>query len=193
MKRYHHDFCRNAIARCRESVRGTLWAAEIGVASGENSAEMLKAFPDLHLLMIDPWSGNADYLQSLPRKGAWAELLKDVDGLLREQQKWYETAVRNTEFASTRRVVIRMPSVEAATIIPDGLLSFVFIDGDHRQQSVDADMRAYWPKVRPGGIFAGHDYGTRGHISVGLAVNQWFAETGLQFQVLGRCWYHDKV
>jgi hypothetical protein len=34
----------------------------------------------------------------------------------------------------------------------------VYIDGDHSYKGCVADLRAYYPKIRPGGIFSGHDY-----------------------------------
>lgn len=40
----------------------------------------------------------------------------------------------------------------------DGDLDLVFIDADHFYMSVKADLAAWWPKVKSGGIFAGHDY-----------------------------------
>lgn len=36
-------------------------------------------------------------------------------------------------------------------------IDFLFIDGDHRQAAVMADLQSWVPKVRPGGLVAGHD------------------------------------
>lgn len=49
-------------------------------------------------------------------------------------------------------------SVNAAKHQADGSLDFVFIDADHTYESVLADIDAWLPKVRSGGILAGHDY-----------------------------------
>lgn len=55
-----------------------------------------------------------------------------------------------------------MPSAEAAhymrTAGLESRLDFVYLDADHAYESVKADIAAWWPLVKPGGIFAGHDY-----------------------------------
>jgi len=48
--------------------------------------------------------------------------------------------------------------VEGAAAYPDGSLAFVFLDADHSKDGTVAAIRAYLPKVRPGGILAGDDY-----------------------------------
>lgn len=41
---------------------------------------------------------------------------------------------------------------------PDHYFDFVFIDLSHAYPDTVNDIRAYLPKVKPGGIIAGHDY-----------------------------------
>jgi hypothetical protein len=50
-----------------------------------------------------------------------------------------------------------MPSLEAAKLIKNKSLDICFIDADHRYDSVKADILAYVPKVKDGGILCGHD------------------------------------
>ena len=50
-----------------------------------------------------------------------------------------------------------MPSLEAANLIKDKSLDICFIDADHRYAAVKADILAYAPKVKDGGILSGHD------------------------------------
>jgi predicted O-methyltransferase YrrM len=49
-------------------------------------------------------------------------------------------------------------SIDVYKDIADGALAFCFIDGDHYNPGVKLDLDNYWPKVKAGGIFAGHDY-----------------------------------
>jgi hypothetical protein len=54
--------------------------------------------------------------------------------------------------------VHRCASPAAAGGYEDLSLDFVFLDADHAYDAVRHDLAAWWPKLRPGGLFAGHDY-----------------------------------
>lgn len=56
----------------------------------------------------------------------------------------------------------RMRSLEAAQLVPDASCGLVYIDGSHTQADVAQDLAAWFPKVRRGGMFAGHDYEENG-------------------------------
>ena len=49
-------------------------------------------------------------------------------------------------------------SVSAAQQFTDRSLDFVYIDADHSYESCLADITAWHPKIRFGGILSGHDY-----------------------------------
>lgn len=53
---------------------------------------------------------------------------------------------------------IGQESTVAATFFPDGFFDFVYIDAGHNYNSVFKDLRAWWPKLKNGGLFAGHDF-----------------------------------
>jgi len=50
-----------------------------------------------------------------------------------------------------------MSSEQASKIFADGIADLIFIDGDHRYKPFAKDLDVWWPKVKEGGIFCGHD------------------------------------
>ena len=92
------------------------------------------------------------------------------------------------KFDLDERVVIhRMASQRFfAQAIP---LDWVYIDGDHSQDAVLADLRTAWRAVRPGGFIVGDDYLWRdadGSLPIKLALEQFSREAGVHFRLIGR-------
>ena len=54
--------------------------------------------------------------------------------------------------------VLKMSSLKAATLFPDQYFDLVFIDADHHYETTKADIKAWWPKIKKGGVLSGHDY-----------------------------------
>ena len=121
---------------------GSFIGAEIGVWRGDMSAVLLR-HPDLILYMVDNWKPAEPYGVKL----FTAE----------RQLKSRRLALEQTEFAQARRRVLGLDSLDAASGIPDGALDFVFIDADHSYPAVKADIAAWLPKLKPGGLLSGHD------------------------------------
>ncbi len=72
--------------------------------------------------------------------------------------------------------IIRGLSHEAAHSFKDGTVDFVFIDAAHDYKSVSQDIEAWLPKVKPGGIMAGHDYDEYYKYGVVAAVDDAFGD-----------------
>lgn len=94
--------------------------------------------------------------------------------------KYIKTCTRMLYFPALK--VIRANSQQAATIFPDGYFDLVYIDADHQYEGVKADLVSWVPKVRDGGVIAGHDYldrdgrGKRSRCEVKSAVIDFFGE-----------------
>ena len=63
---------------------------------------------------------------------------------------------------------------QIAQEIDAGSLDLAFIDADHSYERIFADIRAWLPKVKTGGVLCGHDYGSSAgdHAGVKQAVHQ---------------------
>jgi predicted O-methyltransferase YrrM len=109
---------------------------------------------------------------------------RDADGLMLTEAR------RNLE--PVRDIVSLHVSdgIEAAGRHADASLDFVFLDDNHETVHVAKEMAAWWPKVKPGGILAGHDIDWA---SVSAAVLRWSKRTGrLSESISQRCWMVEK-
>ena len=80
--------------------------------------------------------------------------------------------------------ILRTESVKAAAHFQDASLDFVFIDADHSYEHVKADIEAWKPKMKVGGMLSGHDYGEP--CGVKQAVDELLGE---HVSLMGTCWY----
>jgi len=79
-----------------------------------------------------------------------------------------------------------VPSVRAARLFADESIAFVFIDGNHTRESVLEDCAAWWPKIKPGGVMAGHDYDHH-YLEVVGAIQQFFGRD-VPHPIRKTCW-----
>ena len=104
----------------------------------------------------------------------------------------YEIYNKNLNIDGTRKIIrdIKGLSWEASEHFQDYTVDFVFLDASHNYESVKNDINAWFPKVRSGGIIAGHDYDWNG---VNKAVNE-FAKEKLEINTFdGGVWYINKI
>lgn len=103
------------------------------------------------------------------------------------------TLLANLQRAGVSDVVqvVAGESTEAAAMFADRSLDFVFIDGSHEYQDILADLQAWHPKVKEGGVIAGHDYQGTGCPDVMRAVDQHFRAPrphAFQSNAVPTCW-----
>lgn len=153
--------------------------AEIGVFTGALSAALLRKKPDLKLVMVDSWDIS-------PEDSEYAKSDDFHAGLTKAQQDdYYLVAQQVTEFAADRAEIFRNKSIDAAALINDGSLDFVFIDADHSYDGASSDIIAWLPKVMKGGYLCGHDYENTEFPKFGVrrAVDEFIASSGLKLEL----------
>jgi len=113
--------------------------AEIGVSKGLHAKQLCKSIEDLKLFLVDPWVG-----YDTPQ-------ITDERANARYKECVERLSPYNVEY-------VRETSMEAVGSFPDNSLDFIYIDGLHTFDGVMSDLIFWSPKVRSGGIVAGHDY-----------------------------------
>jgi hypothetical protein len=131
---------------------------EIGVWAGDLSAAILRAVRPTRLHLLDPWAFAPDerYEQAW-YGGARAGSQVEMDQVYERVLQRFET-----EIADGAVVIHRSTSAEAAAEFEDASLDWVYVDGNHLYEYVRTDLELFAPKVRPGGLLAGDDYGAAG-------------------------------
>jgi hypothetical protein len=167
---------RNRIDLAAEfAARGYTYGAEIGVADGRFSLTLCQTIPNLRLVCIDPW---------MPYKGN----TRGGDYDQHERNYW----LAREHLAPYSAALVRQRSIDAAPQFADGEFDFVYIDGNHDFDYVMLDLILWTPKVRKGGIVAGHDYYHFGQAGVIPAVDAYCAAHGITPTILGEVRKHSR-
>ena len=116
---------------------------EIGVRKGSNLFRLLRAKPEL-MVAVDIWKDDGDIGHN------------DIGFAQVELDRQYASILDATKKYPALQV-LRMYSHEAAALFADGLFDYVYLDADHTYKAVKQDIAAWYPKVRSGGLLAGHD------------------------------------
>ena len=147
---------------------------EIGVARAESSYAILEACPNVcSLIGIDPYLAYQDWNGPVDQE---------------HNDKTKEIAIKNMSEFGNRFALIQTTSEDFRNTAPP-IFDFIFIDGDHSYEGAKKDMQNYCKLVRPGGIFAGHDYNLQ---TVRKALEEFRAENKIRLplQVVdNNAWY----
>lgn len=115
--------------------------AEIGVEAGIFAQEICTTNPQLTLYCVDPWKAYKAYKEHSTQA--------KLDSL-------YEETISRLKGYNAR--IIRGFGEETYKFFDDESLDFVYIDGNHEFLHVTQDLVNWSPKVKKGGIVAGHDF-----------------------------------
>ncbi|MBI3722334.1 class I SAM-dependent methyltransferase [bacterium] len=114
--------------------------AELGVRRGELTASLLGHNPGLSMIAVDLWGDHPILNEKNDHEGNYEAFRRNVRGL------------------EDRVTAHRMVTLDAAKLVPDASLDFVFIDATHTYAALKDDILAWAPKVKPSGMLTGHDY-----------------------------------
>jgi len=151
---------------------------EVGVWQGKSTAalavEVLNSGKAIRIDVVDHFKGSPEIpkiQQPIDQRAAFEDSIAPV-----------RHAIRDVHDAL---------SWDAASKYRDRSLDFVFLDADHAKTSVLKDLDAWWPKVKPGGILAGHDIDWE---SVQDALKPWAEKSGIRVSPIAgtRCWEAKK-
>ena len=122
--------------------RKDIIGAEIGVFRGFNALDILRGLRPKMLYLVDPYldyechGGREITGMSAAREAAHTRLAPHAGNI-----RWLEES-----------------SAQASFEIPDDSLDFVYIDANHTYAHVLQDIELWTPKVKIGGLVAGHDF-----------------------------------
>jgi len=117
---------------CNKQVIGV----ELGVAEGVFSEQVLKHQPVKHWYSIDMWAGDRGHTT----------------------QQYIMASERLAPYQD-RNTIIRAKFADVVSDFSDEYFDFIYVDGyAHTGQENGQTLTDWWPKLKPGGIFAGDDY-----------------------------------
>lgn len=148
---------------------------EVGSWKGKSTAylgvEIINSGKNIKCYAVDTWEGS----------------LEHTDDPYVKTNRLYPLFLANIQQVSSVVSPIRKPSVEAAAEFEDGSIDIVFIDACHEYPCVRADIDAWLPKVKKGGIISGHDYYWGEH-GVKKAVDETFGNRVIYRNTSENCW-----
>ena len=151
---------------------------EIGSYRGRSSSfmavEIIRSGKQIKFDCVDTWLGSVEH-----QAGQAFQDDAVINGTL------FDTFQKNMEPVKGHYNPVRRDSITASKLYADESLDWVFIDASHDYESVLADINAWYPKVKKGGIISGHDFP---HDPVRQAVTEKLKNPLTH----GQCWYSTK-
>lgn len=147
--------------------------AELGVFNGEMSEILLAGHALLRWVGVDCYNWTDAISTTMPFENARQEAL-DIIG----------------PYANRARLIESKTDSVKESDLGDELFDLVFVDADHSEAGVLLDLSIWYPRVRPGGVIAGHDYASIGYPGVAKAVHAFLPqETTLHLGPQGTYWW----
>ena len=118
--------------------------AEIGCAECRSSLEFMN-FGFEKLYLVDNW-----------------RTIKGQHGDGSNAQEWHDGNLKGCfeklDKFGDKVIYLKGDSVQMADMVNDDSLGFIYVDANHSYDGALADLKAWHPKLKAGGIMAGHDF-----------------------------------
>ena len=127
---------------------------ELGVFEAGSFCALLQKCPNIKTLYgVDSWQPYTDYLKE-PYDGSPAY---SIDSKSIEIIKFMAFhAIKHSGFKE-KAVILEKDSKDALNYISDNSLDFIFLDTYMSYEQAFKDIQDWYPKVKKGGLFTGHD------------------------------------
>lgn len=163
--------------QCLQQAPRDAQMVEVGVWMGKSLSYLAELCQrtnrqDVTLYGVDHWYG-CEKCQD--------EIVQALEG---DEDEIYRIARANLDYPNVR--LLRMDANDAAHEFRDGSLDLVFIDADHKYGAVKKNILSWLPKVKVGGLIAGHD------IISWPSVKKAVQEVLPQYNRLDNCWIWRK-
>lgn len=152
---------------------------EIGSYKGQSTVymavEIANSNKDIKFYAIDTWEGSKENINP-----SSIYFMSNINQL-------YNIYQNNISSVSSYITSIRSDSIKSAELFIDKSVDIAFIDACHEYECVYKDIKAWLPKIKAGGILAGHDY-NHGWPGVNIAVNELLGEKNIMTSEY--CWVY---
>lgn len=124
--------------------------AELGVWQGKTYKYLLANCPNLTLTGVDLY-------EPQPNNTGPETWTPGENGHAWDHNRYYQDILQFQGTIGPRAQFLKTTTVEAAGLVEDNSLDFVFIDADHSYESVKQDIQLWSPKIKSTGCVIGHD------------------------------------
>jgi len=152
---------------------------------------MVGRFDNAVFVEIGCWKGKSTTFMADKIKNSGKKIQFNAvdiwEPFVQENMEWsvsFDEFLRNIEPLKEYINVIKADSCEASKQFADKSVDFIFIDANHQYEYIKKDIEHWFPKLKDGGVIAGHDLQFEG---VTRAVKEFFGE----YKSISNYWIHD--
>lgn len=161
----------------KQTLTEEIVGCEVGVCLGPTSKYIMENLKNVKKLYC---------VDSYPEYVDWNGIIMNRE----KQDAMKQFAYENLKDHHDRIEFVYDLSSNFAKTMSENSLDFVFVDADHSYKGALDDFKAYFPLVKKGGVFAGHDFSLA---EVNKALSEFLGEKISEVQLtINNAWYMIK-